>query len=48
MCIRDRPDTAFYDKTGELVYLKQGPYTELGQLQADIERYALAGEPESG
>jgi cytochrome c biogenesis protein CcmG, thiol:disulfide interchange protein DsbE len=42
------PDTAFYDKAGELVYLKQGPYTELAQLQADIERYALAGEPESG
>lgn len=42
------PDTAFYDKTGELVYLKQGPYTELGQLRADIERYALAGAPESG
>jgi len=42
------PDTAFYDASGKLLYLKQGPYTEFAQLQADIERYALAGGPESG
>jgi len=35
------PDTAFYDREGELVHLKQGPYTEDGELEADIRRYAL-------
>jgi thiol-disulfide isomerase/thioredoxin len=42
------PDTAFYDRQGELVYLKQGPYTDESELRADIERCALAGECESG
>jgi len=42
------PDTAFYDRTGKLVYLKQGPYTEESQLRADIRRYALGGGAESG
>lgn len=37
------PDTAFYDRRGELVYLKQGPYDDLAELRADIERYALGG-----
>lgn len=37
------PDTAFYDRAGRLVYLKQGPYTEGSELRADIRRYALAG-----
>lgn len=35
------PDTAFYDETGELVYLKQGPYAEDSELEADVRRYAL-------
>ncbi len=38
---RGLPDTAFYDREGELVYLKQGPYSEHGELRVDIERYAL-------
>lgn len=42
------PDTAFYDSSGELTYLKQGPYDDLAELRADIERFALAGERESG
>jgi len=42
------PDTAFYDAAGELTYLKQGPYDDYAELRADIERYALAGEAESG
>jgi cytochrome c biogenesis protein CcmG, thiol:disulfide interchange protein DsbE len=43
------PDTAFYDRRGELVYLKQGPYDDLAELRADIERYALGGgEAEGG
>ncbi|HEV2790351.1 MAG TPA: TlpA disulfide reductase family protein [Solirubrobacterales bacterium] len=37
------PDTAFYDSSGELVYLKQGPYREASELEADVRRYALAG-----
>jgi thiol-disulfide isomerase/thioredoxin len=35
------PDTAFYDRAGKLVYLKQGPYTNPSDLQADVQRYAL-------
>jgi cytochrome c biogenesis protein CcmG/thiol:disulfide interchange protein DsbE len=35
------PDTAFYDKTGKLVYLKQGPYSHASELEADVRRYAL-------
>jgi len=38
---RGFPDTAFYDRSGELVDLKQGPYTDPGELRADLERYAL-------
>ncbi len=36
------PDTAFYDRNGKLVYLKQGPYTHQTDLEADIKQYALA------
>lgn len=42
------PDTAFYDRRGKLVYLKQGPYDDEAELRADIERYALHGGAESG
>ena len=43
------PDTAYYDRQGELVYLKQGPYTDHADLQADVERYALgAGRKDEG
>jgi thiol-disulfide isomerase/thioredoxin len=35
------PDTAFYDRHGKLVYLKQGPYTDHAELKADVEHYAL-------
>jgi cytochrome c biogenesis protein CcmG/thiol:disulfide interchange protein DsbE len=42
------PDTAFYDRRGKLVYLKQGPYDDAAELRADIERYALAGGAGSG
>jgi cytochrome c biogenesis protein CcmG, thiol:disulfide interchange protein DsbE len=37
------PDTAFYDSSGELVYLKQGPYRDGAELEADVRRYALSG-----
>lgn len=42
------PDTAFYDRRGKLVYLKQGPYTDLAELRADIRRYALGGGDTEG
>lgn len=42
------PDTAFYDRQGELVHLKQGPYAEHAELRADIERFALAGDSKGG
>lgn len=42
------PDTAFYDKTGELVFLKEGVYPDEADLEADIERCALREECESG
>ncbi len=34
------PDTAFYDRRGRLVYLKQGPYSDDSELEADVRRYA--------
>jgi cytochrome c biogenesis protein CcmG/thiol:disulfide interchange protein DsbE len=37
------PDTAFYDSSGELVYLKQGPYAHDSELEADVRHYALQG-----
>lgn len=42
------PDTAFYDRRGKLIYLKQGPYDDAAELRADIERYALPRATESG
>jgi cytochrome c biogenesis protein CcmG/thiol:disulfide interchange protein DsbE len=37
------PDTAFYDRNGKLVYLKQGVYADDSELEADVRRYALQG-----
>jgi len=47
---RGLPDTAFYDRRGRLVHLKQGPYTSRSELRADVETYALSGNqaPEGG
>jgi cytochrome c biogenesis protein CcmG, thiol:disulfide interchange protein DsbE len=42
------PDTAFYDRTGKLCFLKPGPYTKPAELEADVRHYALAEECESG
>lgn len=39
------PNTAFYDRHGKLLYVKQGPYTDHAELRADVRRYAL-GEGE--
>jgi cytochrome c biogenesis protein CcmG, thiol:disulfide interchange protein DsbE len=41
------PDTAFYNGSGKLCYLKQGPYTKDTELGADLRRYALGGGCES-
>jgi cytochrome c biogenesis protein CcmG, thiol:disulfide interchange protein DsbE len=37
------PDTAFYNRAGKLVYLKQGPYSHDSELEEDVQRYALKG-----
>jgi thiol-disulfide isomerase/thioredoxin len=37
------PDTSFYDRGGNLVFTKQGPYTNQADLNADIEKFALSG-----
>jgi thiol-disulfide isomerase/thioredoxin len=42
------PDTAFYDRAGQLCFLKQGPYSKGSELEADVRHYALAEECESG
>jgi len=42
------PDTAFYGRGGELCYLKIGEYSALAELEADVRRYALGNECESG
>ena len=36
---RGLPATAFYDESGELQYLHQGPYASADDLSADIDRY---------
>ena len=35
------PDTAFFDRQGKLVYLKQGPYAHDSELEEDVRKYAL-------
>jgi len=40
---RGLPDTAFYDRRGGLVHLKQGPYSTRAELRADVKAYALGG-----
>lgn len=45
---RGLPTTAFYDRDGELAFLKLGPYDDEGELRADIERYALGGKAKGG
>jgi len=42
------PDTAFYNREGELCFLSQGQYAKQSELEADVRRYALQGDCESG
>jgi cytochrome c biogenesis protein CcmG/thiol:disulfide interchange protein DsbE len=37
------PDTAFYNRDGKLLYLKQGAYAGDSELEADVRRYAVEG-----
>ena len=37
------PDTAFYDRSGKLLYVKIGQYRDEAELEADVRRYALQG-----
>lgn len=38
------PATAFYDREGNLTYLKQGPYADAASLEADVRRFAIGGD----
>jgi cytochrome c biogenesis protein CcmG, thiol:disulfide interchange protein DsbE len=37
------PDTAFYNRKGELVHVKLGQYAHASELEEDIKHYALEG-----
>jgi cytochrome c biogenesis protein CcmG/thiol:disulfide interchange protein DsbE len=37
------PSTAYYDRDGDVAYLRQGAYPSEDDFRADIERYALGG-----
>jgi cytochrome c biogenesis protein CcmG, thiol:disulfide interchange protein DsbE len=45
---RGLPTTAFYDAKGTLCYLKQGQYPDTKELEADVRRFAVREECESG
>lgn len=36
-----QPHTVFYDSNGRMTHIKYGPYTTDGELESDIEQYAL-------
>ncbi len=42
------PRTAFYDREGNLCYLKIGQYAEIDELEADVRRFAVHEECETG
>lgn len=41
--LRGLPGTAYYDESGELLYVHQGVYATEAQFAADIRRYATSG-----
>jgi thiol-disulfide isomerase/thioredoxin len=45
---RGLPATVFYDRNGEICFLNKGTYSEQAELTADIHRFALREECESG
>ncbi len=42
------PNTAYYDRKGNLCFLKIGQYADTADLEADVRRFALKEECESG
>ena len=42
------PDTAFYDRSGALCFLKQGTFAKQSELAEYVQRYALREECEGG
>ncbi len=42
------PNTAYYDREGNLCFLKQGQYPDARDLEADVRRFALREECEGG
>jgi thiol-disulfide isomerase/thioredoxin len=42
------PDTAFYNRGGDLVYLKQGPYSHPAEMLRDVKECALGDRCEGG
>lgn len=42
------PDTAYYTADGTLCFLKQGQYADTAELEADVRRFALREECDSG
>lgn len=42
------PDTAYYNADGTLCFLKQGQYADTADLEADVRRFALREECDSG
>lgn len=42
------PATAYYNAQGELCYLRKGQYPDTSELEADVRRFALREECESG
>jgi thiol-disulfide isomerase/thioredoxin len=45
---RGLPATVFYDRRGEICFLNKGVYSKQAELAADIQRFALREECESG
>ncbi|HEX3241181.1 MAG TPA: TlpA disulfide reductase family protein [Solirubrobacterales bacterium] len=45
---RGLPNTAFYDREGNLCFKKIGQYPDLAELEADVRRFAVREECESG
>jgi cytochrome c biogenesis protein CcmG/thiol:disulfide interchange protein DsbE len=45
---RGLPATVFYDRRGEICFLNKGVYSKQAELAADIQRFALHEECESG
>jgi cytochrome c biogenesis protein CcmG/thiol:disulfide interchange protein DsbE len=45
---RGFPRTAFYDRDGNLCFLKQGQYLDTSELEENVRRFALREECESG